>query len=246
MKWASWFLAEISQSFDGEWDEQRWFNFKWSSDQTPWIFMEASVKTNWHSAAHQLRCGASCSSPFPPLSYSNAHILPSVILNMNMKWCIISASWLTFPSLKKNCDDPIFQVKLWQPAPVFISQSVMPWGTYDNVFRRCPAGETDDITWHQDCDSGLHSFADDVVQGEHPVRLDVVVSQHFVYLEIWRFLIVRSMHLLYFSCCIHVKLLAYFFIYVGFTKHFTLKTWITLLFYSELYYILLLFHHSCN
>lgn len=40
-----------------------------------------------------------------------------------------------------------------------------------------------DITWHQNGDGRLHGFADDVVQGKHPVRLDVMVAQDFVYLE---------------------------------------------------------------
>lgn len=32
------------------------------------------------------------------------------------------------------------------------------------------------VTWHQDGDGSLHGFASDVVQSEHPVGLDVVVS----------------------------------------------------------------------
>lgn len=43
--------------------------------------------------------------------------------------------------------------------------------------------ETNDVTWHQDCDGRLHGFADDVVQSEHPVGLDVVVPQYFVHLR---------------------------------------------------------------
>lgn len=38
-------------------------------------------------------------------------------------------------------------------------------------------------TWYKYRYGRLHSFTDDVVQSEHPVRLDVVVSQHFIHLE---------------------------------------------------------------
>lgn len=48
---------------------------------------------------------------------------------------------------------------------------------------RCLASVCSNITWHQYCDGRLHGFADDVVQSEHPVRLDVVVPQHFVHLR---------------------------------------------------------------
>lgn len=44
-------------------------------------------------------------------------------------------------------------------------------------------GDNGNSTWHEDCDGCLHSLADDIVQSEHPVRFDVVVSQHFVHLK---------------------------------------------------------------
>lgn len=39
------------------------------------------------------------------------------------------------------------------------------------------------LTWNQNGNGRLHSLSDDTVQGEHPVRLDVMIPKNFIDLE---------------------------------------------------------------
>lgn len=61
-----------------------------------------------------------------------------------------------------------------------VNQSV---STHHMSFGRDLQGVSHHITWDQNGDGRLHSLANDVVQCEHPVRFDVVVSQHFIHLK---------------------------------------------------------------